>query len=366
MNNKDYFYKIGDIVNGSLKIVKCTRKEGRKSYEVSSTKYPTAPTYIVSEINLKRGMKDSYVYGLKVCEENSLWSIKELRHYISDIDTAKEIRPKSHKEIKVKCPECLRERHIKAYSLVDKGMICQFCSSKTSYPERFMMSYLEIKNIDYEFQKKFEKLDNRIFDFYIEGIGVIETHGEQHYKDYFKTSSSWKNTFKKTQISDKEKENFCRKTNITYISIDCMKSEFEYIKESINSCPYLENIEKEEEKILINKISDKKNYPVNRIKKLYEETGSTEKVGEILNISRGTIVNILKRNNIKLKNKNKKNIKSVRCVTTDKKFNSLKEASKYYNMNSSTGISECCKGKRKTAGKHPESLEPLEWEYVNV
>lgn len=54
----------------------------------------------------------------------------------------------------------------------------------------------------------------------------------------------------------------------------------------------------------------------------------------------------------------------VKCLNTQKIFTSTALAAKEYNIKSSTNISECCAGKRHSAGKHPETGEKLHWEYV--
>lgn len=56
-----------------------------------------------------------------------------------------------------------------------------------------------------------------------------------------------------------------------------------------------------------------------------------------------------------------KNMKKVRCITTNKTFNSIEEASKYYNANAIC-IGNCCKGGQKTAGRL--SGIPLKWEFI--
>lgn len=57
--------------------------------------------------------------------------------------------------------------------------------------------------------------------------------------------------------------------------------------------------------------------------------------------------------------------KPVRCVTTGQEFDSIKDAIKYFNLGSGgKHISEVCRGRRKTCGRHPETDEPLKWEYV--
>lgn len=59
--------------------------------------------------------------------------------------------------------------------------------------------------------------------------------------------------------------------------------------------------------------------------------------------------------------KEKLNIK-VKCITTEEIFNSITEASRKYKTYKGR-ICGCCKGRFKSAGKHPETGEPLIWEY---
>ena len=54
--------------------------------------------------------------------------------------------------------------------------------------------------------------------------------------------------------------------------------------------------------------------------------------------------------------------KKVICVTTCKIFNSLKDAGNYYNV-AKSHISNCCKGKRKSAGKLQNGVR-LQWKYL--
>ena len=57
---------------------------------------------------------------------------------------------------------------------------------------------------------------------------------------------------------------------------------------------------------------------------------------------------LISRNNEPFVN-NYKGLKKVRCITDNIEFNSIKEASDYYNLDSSL-ISKCCKRKRKSTG----------------
>lgn len=57
----------------------------------------------------------------------------------------------------------------------------------------------------------------------------------------------------------------------------------------------------------------------------------------------------------------KKRNREVFCITTNKFFNSMKEAAEYYNIKSDR-IYQCCVGKNKTGGKLPDRT-PLKWMY---
>lgn len=61
----------------------------------------------------------------------------------------------------------------------------------------------------------------------------------------------------------------------------------------------------------------------------------------------------------KCKNSHKK---KVICLTTNKVFDSLKDASKYYGIKSSSDIVYCCKGKSKFAGRLLDGTK-LKWAY---
>lgn len=54
----------------------------------------------------------------------------------------------------------------------------------------------------------------------------------------------------------------------------------------------------------------------------------------------------------------------VICTTTNEVFDSIKEASDFYNTNASH-ISSCCNHKRKSAGKYTLTNKPLKWEYYD-
>ena len=54
--------------------------------------------------------------------------------------------------------------------------------------------------------------------------------------------------------------------------------------------------------------------------------------------------------------------KKVKCMTTGEIFDSIADAGRKYNIGTGD-ISKCCRGKLKSAGKHPATCEKMVWEY---
>ena len=66
-----------------------------------------------------------------------------------------------------------------------------------------------------------------------------------------------------------------------------------------------------------------------------------------------------------LLNEKNPNSKAVINLETGLKFSTIKEASKWAGLSSVSGIGQCCKGTRKSAGKHPITKEPLHWKSID-
>lgn len=58
-----------------------------------------------------------------------------------------------------------------------------------------------------------------------------------------------------------------------------------------------------------------------------------------------------------------KNCKKVLCIEMNMVFESISSAKKYFNIKSTSHISECCNGKLKSCGKY--NGKKLHWKYVN-
>lgn len=112
--------------------------------------------------------------------------------------------------------------------------MCNFKSIR--YPERFISEFLKCAGINFVHQVSKEYLtwcNKYKYDFYIpEHNMIIETHGEQHYRD----NTNFKMSLKEVQENDRLKENLAKLNGVKYyIVVDCRMSEFEYIKQNVLS-----------------------------------------------------------------------------------------------------------------------------------
>lgn len=56
---------------------------------------------------------------------------------------------------------------------------------------------------------------------------------------------------------------------------------------------------------------------------------------------------------------------SVICLNTGKVFYKVKDAAEYYGISRGSHITDVCKGKAKSSGKHPDTKEKLKWMYYD-
>lgn len=423
MRKRKYKYQVGEVVNDTLKIVAQTTKgkKNEKAYEVQSLVYLDAPTYITLEYSLTSGIGCAYKHGNRIYEGNSLYNEDWARPYLVDIEQAKTLAPFCNKNVLFKCPNCGKEKYLKPSNILHQGFSCPQCSKGTSYPELFMLSYFEVKGIEFEYQYKFNDLTNRVFDFYLPKQNIlVETHGEQHF--YKNKSSIWKDSYEKSNQSDEEKRVYSRSKGIILVELDCRKSTFEFISNQINNS-ILPNIEfneidsitkliqenrrydvkgiisKYKKGMSINgiakeyklsgttissilrknnvdilkstvalrryygkreKISYRDLYDVEGIIKLYNKNKTLKEIAEYYNLSRQTITRVLKSEGVKLNSKTKRKVK---CITTNKIYDSISEASKEINE-SMKHLSYCLRSRNgiyidRVTGKE------LRWEYID-
>lgn len=357
---KPYLYKVGEIVNETLIIVKQIRvKHGKytdKGYIVKSAVYKNATPYEIRESNLALGTGCAYVKGNRVCEENSLWSVKNIRDNIVDIERAKNTSRGSGKKMLFKCAYCDNKKMMVIQSLVRQGFACENCSSKASYPERFFTAYLNQYSIKYEYQVRFNDLCGYIFDYKIilnDKVFLVETHGLQHYltedRTYYKVET--------IQKSDRIKRQYAKDNNINLIELDCRESTFDFIQKQINENKHLPSILPKDKDELRHRIKESSKYNTKDIINMYTiDKLPTRKIAEKFNLSQTAIYNVLQRNGVELRCSGKPK-SAVRCIETGKEYTSMKEAQRFTGISNNT-ISRCCRGTQKTAGGYT-------WEFID-
>ena len=95
---------------------------------------------------------------------------------------------------------------------------CSICSGKESKNEKIIREYLELHDIVYEQEKRFDDCKDKLylpFDFYLPKYNMcIEYDGEQHYWDVFSKEST-----ALTKAHDAIKTKYCTDNNIRLIRI---------------------------------------------------------------------------------------------------------------------------------------------------
>ena len=168
-----------------------------------------------------------------VAKEETKWMIPLFEN---GYDEAKLYSKGSTKKIKYICPYCGKQQTIARpiYQLYSNMPKCEFCGRGRSYPERLVTSLLNSLNIEFIAQltsTTYKWCGNKRYDFYIPSLNmIIETHGEQHYKDTNRTKLN------EVANNDKEKEVLALNNGIIhYIVLDCRHSDFDFIRQNIIS-----------------------------------------------------------------------------------------------------------------------------------
>ena len=106
---------------------------------------------------------------------------------------------------------------------------CPKC--KESHGEKKIRKWLEEKNIEYVYQKRFKDLGRLSYDFYIPSKNLlIEFQGEQHYKPV--ESFGGLESFKKQRENDYKKKNYAKKNKIMLLEVPYWETNLESLLEN--------------------------------------------------------------------------------------------------------------------------------------
>lgn len=240
-------YNKGDIVDvrgGKIEILESIKIKIKtkltKSGYTTNTKYKVKclncnETYDVVEQNLykKSGCPYCCHNPLKINKSNCLATTNpELVNFLYDKNDSLKYSAQSNKKVKCVCPICGTTKEMKISNLYNKGFKCDLCSSKTSFPEKLIMSLLIELKINFKTQYKIGKYK---YDFYLQEYNtILEIHGGQHYN--ISRDKRWK-SYEEEHENDMIKYDLAIlngfEYNKNYIILDCKKSNFNYIKNNI-------------------------------------------------------------------------------------------------------------------------------------
>lgn len=267
------------------------------------------------------------VEGINDIPTTAPWMVK---YFQGGYDEAKLYTKCSDKKIIPVCLDCgiVSRSMVKVANIYNQHTIGCSCSDKTSYPEKLMFNVLKQLNIDFIVQLNkttFNWCGKYKYDFYIPSLNIIiETHGNQHYDKGFECLDNKRRTLKEEKVNDKIKRELAIKNGVNknnYISIDCKKSELEFIKQNILSSKLNNMIN-----LSIINWSEVEIFALsNRVKQACDLWNcgikSTKEIGEIMKLDRHTICNYLKKGQlIEWCNYNAKSV-----IRTDKRVKIFKD-----------------------------------------
>lgn len=232
----DLFVEKMSLINSNIKI---TGIYTRNSSKVECSCLVCSNIWHSTANNLLRGRGCPVCSGKRVLKgvNDISTTDPELVKYFKNEDDAYNHSRGSDKKAFFKCINCNHEKEMNISTFVSQGFARNVCSDSISYPEKLMINLLtHIKTqygITIETQKTFEWSSGKRYDFYIpEYYTIIETHGEQHYKE--KSGMFNNRTLKQEQENDDIKKSIALLNGIKkYIVVNCSKSNHGYLKDSI-------------------------------------------------------------------------------------------------------------------------------------
>ena len=371
---KELYFEYDDI-SGYIKIIDYVKDipYGRITLQykniITTTHTPALLHLKVPRLFHKEKQKRRYDYN-----------VGDIIHKFNDtLKIAKQIRidydNSSTRGYEIECMDC----HYTYETREDHISTCPVCGKKSSYSERFVYSILKQANVNFIPQMEFDWLPVRYYDTYLPDYNaIIEIHGEQHYQPIkLNKNQAPEETYKITVEADKLKYDAATSNGLNYYIINASKPD-KLFQEAKNILTFIDFTSISE--LECEKFANYKN--IKQACELWNQGCDIEEICNTLNKSSQTVQQKLRLGNKygmciydkhtnmsnaqKLRMKNTKiHCKPVKCTTTGKIFNSIREANEFYNIKNKTGIYDCLSGKCKTCGKDPITQKPLKWEYFN-
>lgn len=356
--HENNFKVIGTYINGRTKI---------KLRHICGYEFETRPDVILNAKNGNGCPRCSNIHIGKIY--GAIWDTKpEIAELLVNYHDGHRLTRYSKESVEFKCPDCGHVQSRMPKTIISNGFICERCSDGFSKPEKFMRSVLIQLGIDFEMQSKFKWAKNKKYDFFFDGI-ICETHGLQHYEHGFQCRNA--RSLEEERTNDEYKKRVALEngfTNDTYITIDCRKSEKQWIMNSILNSKLADyynlsiiDWDKCEKDCLTSIMLDVCN--------LWNNGKTTTEIKKIMHFSAKTSVvsKYLKTcNSMGLCEYNPSESRKdasrhkVVCLNNGKIFNSIKDAQNFYNVDN---ISGCCIGQCSSVGRDPITNEKLVWRH---
>ena len=173
-----------------------------------------------------------FPYERKLITTNP-WMLK----YVSE-DILKEHTMASKLKVEVECDCCGNKSIISLGVLAkNKKLKCVYCNDKlSSFPEKMVMGLFKVLNIKFKKEVSrydFDWINKYKYDFYLEGYNVfIEVDGSIH-KENNESKFYGRRTYEEIKATDEQKNLLCELNGFKLIRLECFKSDFQYIKNSI-------------------------------------------------------------------------------------------------------------------------------------
>lgn len=223
----NYFYNVGDVVNGIVILeqlfLKRTKNSTKRDKFYKCQCLTDWYVYTVQEQELKNGRKCPKCVGrvLIVGYNDLATTDPDVMQYLLDKEDGHKYTRGSKKRIWVICPICKHKKTMTVTDLVHKGFSCPRCSDGLSYPNKFAFDVF--MQISEQYQKyitehspdwiKPKKYDNYILFKNGKEI-IVEMDGGFHDERQGKYAAKY----------DKYKDSLAKKHGIDVIRVDCSYS----------------------------------------------------------------------------------------------------------------------------------------------
>lgn len=291
------------------------------------------------------------IYASPKAPEYSYYTREEMIEIIGE-EVAKCTTWGSNQKIIRKCLYCKHQKTQKLNHIATRGLACDVCGHGKSLPERFMKCCLDKAGVSYKQQFIIDGYDYK-YDFYLTKLKtILETNGDQHYSK----KHNWGMSLEKQQERDKIKKDVAITEGIVlennYYQIDNRKSNFNFLKEkndeifkilgiSLTDEQYKEAFKEAQEPICIKicEYFNNNDSTVTETAKVFNT--STDVVRKAL--KQGTDAGLCKYDAQEELIKNGKkgiggkngNAKKIRCIETNQIFESIADATRFYNVGKS-------------------------------